>query len=179
MLLQGNRAQRAAALCTPAMGTWGRAVIYLPSSVENNMYQPGIVFLSYFPGLPWRLLLPPSLTLAFSPLQFGCAGCEATVRSPWQRPRCLNPLEVFRCPAVESSFLPMRIWIPNTCSAIAGTWPIWTQMCRSDFCLEILGCRGASQKWWCGNWRSNTTIQSSLGPSLQLSLVGLSLSFSM
>lgn len=40
-------------------------------------------------------------------------------------------------------------------------------MCRSDFCLGIL--RGASQKWWCGNRRSNTTRQLSLGLSLPFS----------
>lgn len=122
------------------MGIWGRAVICLPSWVEKTMYQPGTLCLSYFTALLWKLFpsfLSPSFPLAFgSLLQLGCAGCEATVRSPWWRPRCLNPLEVFRSPAVEASFLPMQIGMPNTCSAITGTWPVLNPNVQIGFLLR-------------------------------------------
>lgn len=67
-------------LCTHLPWGYERAVIYLPASVEKSLYQPGTVGLSYFPALLWKLFPSPRLSLAFSPLQLGCAGCETTVR---------------------------------------------------------------------------------------------------
>lgn len=122
-------------LCTHL--PWGheRAVIYLPASVEKSMYQPGTVSLSYFPALLWKLFPSPSLSLAFSSLQLGCAGCEATVSSPWKWTRCLNRQEVFRSPAGEGSLHPMPIWIPNMCNATAGTWPVLNPNVQIRFLL--------------------------------------------
>lgn len=62
----------------------------------------------------------------------------------------------------------MSVWIPNTCSAIAGNRPIWNP--NVHISAKVYLDRGASQKWWCGNRKSNTTMQPSSGPSLWFSL---------
>lgn len=62
----------------------------------------------------------------------------------------------------------MSMWIPNICSAIAGNRPVLDP--NVQIYAKVYLARGASQKWWWGNRKSNTTVQPSSGPSLWFSL---------